>query len=174
MSANILLRSRLFTVERVEFATRAGHQITRDIIRHPGSVVILPVLNDFRVCLIRNFRVAVDSELIELPAGTLEPPEPPRQCAQRELIEETGYRAGQMELVTSFYPAPGILDEQMHLFVASDLTEGVPAREPGEQIENMVVRFGEAMDMIKRGEIQDAKTIVGLILCAERFPVDDR
>jgi ADP-ribose pyrophosphatase len=133
-------------------------------------VVLVPVLPDGRVCLIRNFRASVGEQLIELPAGTLEPPEPPLECAHRELQEETGYRARAMELVTSFYPAPGILDERMHLFLATELIEGTPAREAGEQIENFVVSLSDATTMIRHREIKDAKTIVGLLMYAAFFP----
>jgi ADP-ribose pyrophosphatase len=93
----------------------------------------------------------------------LEPDEPPLETAHRELIEETGYRAGQLKLMTAFFAAPGILDEWMHLFLATELTAGSPAREPGERIENYVVTVDHALDMVRRGEIHDAKTIVGLL-----------
>ena len=92
----------------------------------------------------------------------------PLDCAKRELIEETGYRALDMEKLTSFYPAPGILDELMHLFVARKLSAGDPAREIGEQIENYIVSPDEAHTLIANGQIRDAKTIVGLMLVAQR------
>ena len=169
MGAKALLHTRLFTVERVTYANPTGVEFARDIVRHPGSVVIVPVLEDGRICLIKNFRIAVDKHLLELPAGTLEASELPRDCAGRELIEETGYRAGQIELLTSFYAAPGILDEYMRLFLATDLTAGDPAREPGEQIENLVVSLDDAVEMIRCGEIEDAKTIVGLLMYKTLF-----
>jgi ADP-ribose pyrophosphatase len=131
-------------------------------------VVIVPLLDDGRVCLIRQFRLSVHETLIELPAGTLEPPEPPLACAQRELIEETGFRATRIEQVHAFFLSPGILDEKMHLFLATGLTAGDPRREAGEEIDNLLVPLDEAVAMIFRGEIQDAKTIVGL-LWAERI-----
>jgi ADP-ribose pyrophosphatase len=102
--------------------------------------------------------------MIELPAGTLDVGERPEDCAHRELIEETGYRAGRLEPLCSFYVAPGILDEYMHLFVASELTPGKPAREAEEQIENRVVSWDEALRMIHSGQIDDAKTLIGLLL----------
>jgi ADP-ribose pyrophosphatase len=159
-----LLRTRLFAVERVSYPDNQGRQFTREIIRHPGSVVVIPVLPDGKVCLIQNFRISVGEPLMELPAGTLEPPEPPLQCAHRELREETGYRAAKMELITSFYPAPGILDERMHLYLATGLSAGEPAREAGEQIENIVLAHPAALAMVRRGEIKDGKTIVGLLM----------
>jgi ADP-ribose pyrophosphatase len=125
--------------------------------------VIVPLLDDGRVCLIRNWRVAVGKTLIELPAGTLEPPEPAIETAEGELIEETGYRAKRIEFLHAFFLSPGILDEKMHLYLATGLTEGETAREEGEEIENWVVPLEEAVAMVFRGEIEDAKTIVGLL-----------
>jgi ADP-ribose pyrophosphatase len=116
-----------------------------------------------RVCLIRNYRVAVDESLLELPAGTLEPPEEPLATARRELAEETGYAAEQFHLLHAFYASPGILDERMWLVLATGLTAGTPDREPGELIENVVVTWEEALQLVDDGTIKDAKTIVGLL-----------
>lgn len=159
----MLLESAKFRVVRETVTTGAGKTKTRDIVRHPGACVILPLLDDGRVCLIRNWRIAVATTLIELPAGTLEPPEPPHETAERELIEETGYRAKKIEFLHAFFLSPGILDEKMHLYLATGLTAGQPAREEGEEIENWLVSWDDALAMIFRGEIQDAKTIVGLL-----------
>lgn len=159
-----LLETSRFRVVRVSYPTRAGTPRTREVVRHPGAVVILPIVDDEHVCLIRNYRVSVDQTLIELPAGTLEPGEPPAETARRELIEETGYRAERLEHLHSFFAAPGILDERMHLYVATGLTLGPTAREPGEEIDNLVVTWQQALDWIADGSIQDAKTMVGLLL----------
>ena len=166
--SELLLSTPRFRVVRELYVGAGGDTRSREIIRHPGAVVIVPLLDDGRVCLIRNYRVSVQQTLIELPAGTLEPPEPPLACAVRELIEETGFRATRVEQVHAFYLSPGILDERMHLFLATGLTAGDPAREAGEEIENLLVPLAEAVKMIFRGEIQDAKSIVGL-LWAERI-----
>ena len=159
----LLLTTSKFRVMRETIETPTGTKKTREIVRHPGACVIVPLLDDGRVCLIRNWRVAVGKTLIELPAGTLEPPEPPEVTAKRELIEETGYRARQIDSLHAFFLSPGILDEKMHLYLATGLTEGQTAREEGEEIENWLVAWNEAVAMIFRGEIQDAKTIVGLL-----------
>jgi ADP-ribose pyrophosphatase len=161
--AKTLLETRKFTVVRETVSTPGGKDKTREIVRHPGACVIVPLLDDGRVCLIRNFRIAVDETLIELPAGTLEPPELPAKTAERELIEETGYRAAKIELLQAFYASPGFLDEKMHLYLATGLTAGESALEEGEEIENLLVPFEQAVEMVFRGEIQDAKTIVGLL-----------
>ncbi len=122
------------------------------------------MLDDGSICLIKNYRVSVDETLIEIPAGTLLPNETPLACARRELIEETGYRAAKLDQLMAFYAAPGILDEFMHLFLATGLRGGDPAREPGEQIENHIVTIDEAKSLITDGRIRDAKTMVGLLM----------
>lgn len=162
-TAKVLLTTEKFTVERISFEGRRGEGCTKDVIRHPGAVAVLPLLDGGRVCLIRNHRRAVDQSLIELPAGTLDPGESPAACARRELAEETGYEGGQLESLGWFYLSPGILDERMHLFAATALREGEPNRTPVEEIENLVVDFDDALRMIDEGTIHDAKTIVGLL-----------
>ncbi len=134
----------------------------REVVRHGGSVTIIPLLDRQRVCLIRNFRVAVGRRLLELPAGTREPDEPVEETARRELLEETGYRADRWERLPGFFVSPGILDERMELFLATGLTPGNPAREPGEEIENAILSWDEIERRIDSGEIEDAKTLVGL------------
>lgn len=172
MEEQHLLTARRFEVKRVKQSLGNGGTIQREVVRHPGSVVIVPRIDELHVCLIRNFRVAVGKSLLELPAGTLENDEPPQACAARELTEETGYRAQSVRDLGGFYAAPGILDEYMHLFVADELTEGEPAREEGEEIENLVVTWSEAFDLIRTGQIEDAKTIVGLMRCYHELRSD--
>jgi ADP-ribose pyrophosphatase len=163
MPEELLLTTSRFKVVRDSYQTSSGQTKSREIVRHTGAVVIVPRLADGSVCLIRNYRISVNQTLIELPAGTLDPQETPQSQAERELIEETGYRAGSMQKLHAFYLSPGILDERMHLFLATDLTAGDAAREFGEEITNFVVPWAEAIAMIFRGEIQDAKTIASLL-----------
>ncbi len=162
-----LLKTRRFTVVRLSRPIDGGAIKRTEIVRHPGSVVVLPLLENDQICLIRNVRLTVGAKLIELPAGTLEPGEDPQACAERELIEETGYRPGSMTHLVDFYPAPGLTDERMHLFLASNLTPGPPAREPEEQIENLIVTRQQAFAYLRSGEIVDAKTMIGLMLLAQ-------
>lgn len=138
--------------------------LVRHTVEHPGAVAIIPLVDDQHVCLIRNHRIAVGKTLIELPAGTCEPPEPAGQTAARELQEETGYRAAHWQQLPGFFMSPGILNERMHLFVAKDLTPGPPAREADEQIDNLVVPWEEAIAMTLRGEIEDAKSVAALLV----------
>jgi ADP-ribose pyrophosphatase len=160
---DLLLETSRFRVVRVTHDLPGGGTKSREVVRHPGAVVILPMVDDSHVCLIRNFRISVNQTLVELPAGTLEPPEPPEITAERELIEETGYRAAKIDFLHAFYLAPGILDEKMHLFVAHGLTRGETAREVGEEIENLVVPYETAISMIFDGTIKDGKTIASLL-----------
>ncbi len=134
------------------------------VIRHPGSAVILPLISDDELVVIHNFRPALDREIIEIPAGTLEPGEDPLACAMRELAEETGYRAGSMEPLVECWPTPGICDEKMRIFVARDLTAGATNFDAGERIRVATMGYDAALRAIATGAIQDAKTIVALLL----------
>ncbi len=163
-----LFTGRRFRVVRRRQTLQDGSQHDREVILHPGAVVILPLLPHDRLLLIRNHRAAVDETLIELPAGTLEPGEEPSVAARRELEEETGYRAGSLEFVHAFWMSPGILRERMHLYVARDLTHGQMHLDAGEQIEPLTLTWQEALDLVRTGQIQDAKTLIGL-LWADRW-----
>jgi ADP-ribose pyrophosphatase len=158
---HLLSTSRFDVVERMT----TGNQgvVRRQVIHHPGAVTIIPMVDENHVCLIRNYRLSVDQTLIELPAGTLEPNEEPDRTALRELTEETGYQAKNMQHVHGFFLSPGILDEWMHLYVATDLVPGPPAREPGETIENLVVPWKQAIQWVHEQKIHDAKTMIGLL-----------
>ncbi|MBA63829.1 MAG: NUDIX hydrolase [Planctomycetaceae bacterium] len=159
-----LLSTSRFDVVQVPADPANPNGKQRQVIRHPGAVAILPLVDDTHLCLIRNYRVSVGKELLELPAGTLEPEEPHAVTAERELIEETGYRPSKLELVHSFYLSPGILDEQMHLYVATGLTQGEAAREEGELITNYVVSWKTALQLVKECKICDAKSIAGILM----------
>jgi ADP-ribose pyrophosphatase len=160
----ILYTSRIFKVVRKFITNRSGTQLERHIVVHPGAVVILPILSDGRVVLIRQSRVAVDEDdLIELPAGTIEPGEEPLVTARRELMEETGYRAGELIPIMKFYTSPGFVKEEMRLYKATKLTAGPMALDEDEKIEPLLVEVPHAMKMVFSGAIRDAKTIIGLL-----------
>lgn len=164
--SQLLLTASRFTVQRVTQLLDDGSTISREVVKHPGAVVIVPVLDDGRICLIRNFRIAVGQELLELPAGTLEPPEPPLETARRELIEETGFRCEKLEPLCEFFMSPGILDEHMYCFLATGLTLGDPARERGEQIDNYPVTTSELANLLRNGQIKDSKSLSALLYYA--------
>jgi ADP-ribose pyrophosphatase len=145
-----------------------GRRHQREVVVHPGAVVILGITDDGNAVLIRNRRHAIDTVLLELPAGTLEPGEPPMNCAGRELLEETGYLAGKIEPLASFFTSPGILSERMHAFVATRLEKRSQALEDGEEIEVLEVPLHEAILAAEVGEIADAKSIATLLIYAAR------
>jgi ADP-ribose diphosphatase len=157
-----VLKTPRFRVVRLRRKLLDGTWHSREAVMHPGAAVILPLVDDDHICLIKNYRIAVDEELIELPAGTIDPSEDPLDTARRELLEETGYRAGSIEKLHEYWVSPGILNERMHFFVARELTPGTAQPERGEQIKTLVVSWHEALAMIDDRRIRDAKTIVGL------------
>ena len=163
-----LLEASRFTVVRRRQPLAAGGARIREVVLHPGSVVVVPLVSPDQVCLIDVVRPAVGATLLELPAGTLDREESLVDAARRELLEETGYRAGRIEAAGSFWMSPGILRERMHLFVAGDLEPGPQALEPGEEISTRVVPWAEAVLMCLDGRIEDAKTIAGILLVNAR------
>ena len=164
----ILLETSRFRVVRRRRRTAGGKVVTRETVQHPGAAAILPLFDDGRVCLVRNYRIAVKQTLIELPAGTLDPGESPATTAARELAEETGYTAARLEPLAELLMSPGILNERMHVFLATGLTSGNASPEPGEEIETLIVPWEEALAMIDDGRIQDAKTVAALLLYDRR------
>ena len=154
-TGEVLFRGRRFRVERVPQPCADGSVRDREVVVHPGSVVVVPFVTPATVCLVEVVRVAVGRTLLELPAGTLDRDEPPIATAARELAEETGFQAGRVE--------PGILRERMHLFVAHDLVAGEQALEPGELIRPRVVLWDEAVEMCLDGRIDDAKSVAGIL-----------
>ena len=151
-----------------------GKRTRREVVVHPGAVVVLPFLPDGRVLLIRNYRYAIGQNLVELPAGTMERNEDPINCAGRELLEETGYTAGRLKPLSHFYTSPGILSERMYAFAAYDLERGTAAPEEGEEIQPMPVAWEEAIDMVRTGDIQDGKTIATLLMYDKFYGVQKK
>jgi ADP-ribose pyrophosphatase len=176
----ILYHGKKFDVLRAVTAGRDGAKVERVVVRHPGSVVILPVLEPAgarpvgeqgsgpQVVAILNRRYSLGRDLLELPAGTNEYKEEPLACAHRELIEETGYKAGRMEYLGRFYTSPGMTDELMHAFVARDLSFVGQALEADEEIRVRPIGVGEALAMVDRGEIEDAKSVLCLLWARAR------
>lgn len=158
----ILLTAKKFSVERRTLRDPNGKTIEREVVVHPGAVVILPVLDRKRIVMIRNFRYSVNEELLELPAGTAEPDEPAIETARRELEEETGYRAETMTPLAEFYASPGVMTELMRAFVAEGLTKIEQRLEADERIKVEVVTVARAREMLAKGELRDGKTMATL------------
>jgi ADP-ribose pyrophosphatase len=141
----------------------SGRETVREVIEHDGAVVIIPVDEDKNVLLVRQFRYAVNKELLELPAGGIDPGETPAQAAFREMQEETGYAPGRLQNLGGFYSAPGYAGEFLHLFLAEELTPARLIAEDTEEIKLVRMPLEEAVGLIKSGEIQDAKSVAGLL-----------
>lgn len=152
-----------FCVEAVKIGLPDGRVADREIVVHPGAVVILGLLDDGRVVMIKNVRFAVGQTLWELPAGTLEVGEDPAACAARELIEETGYEASEIEALCDFYSSPGICTERMYAFVARGLAHVGQDLDDTEQIEVCEVSMEDVERMILSGEIADGKTLATVL-----------
>ena len=139
-----------------------------EMLRHPGAAAVVPLVDaldhpDPRVMLIRQFRHAADGFIWEVPAGRLDPGETPEQCAARELEEEIGMRAGRLARLTTIYTTPGFTDERIHLFVATALETGRQERETDEFMEIETLAWSKVLDMVRTGQIVDAKTLVSLM-----------
>ena len=170
LSSKVVYQGKVFQVTSDKVKEPTGVTAIRDVIRHSGSVVILPVDEsgkEPRVLLERQYRYAAQSYLWELPAGRIDPGESALAGAKRELIEETGYRAKKWKRVLHFYASPGFLDETMSIFLARDLTLGEAQPEDDESIECHLVPLSEAVDMVFSGKIHDGKAIAGVLWLAE-------
>jgi ADP-ribose pyrophosphatase len=163
LSSEMIYQGKVFGLRRDEVVEPSGLRATREVITHPGSVVVLPVLPDGRIVMIRQYRHATRQYLWELVAGRKEPEETPKQGAARELLEETGYRAKRYKVFLDVFPTPGFLEERMYLLLAEGLTAGEAQPEEDEKIEVRPFKLKELKQMIKSGRLQDAKSIAGIL-----------
>ena len=166
--STLIRKGRVFDFYAETITLPNGVSLDMEIIRHPGAAGIVPVMDDGSVILLKQYRHAVGGFIWEIPAGTIDHGEDARQCAERELIEETGYAARHFERLAEITPLPAYSDERIYLFVATGLTQAAQNLDPDELLVVHRVELGLAMKMITDGEIQDAKTIVGLQLAANR------
>jgi ADP-ribose pyrophosphatase len=163
-----IFEGRVFDVT-VDTVREHGHTYTREVVHHSGSAVILPAFEDGTIALVRQYRHPAVKYLLELPAGTLNDRERPEDGAARELEEELGVRAGKLEKLAEFFVSPGFCEEKMWLYLATDLSASAQKLEDDEFIEIVRVSVDRALQMISDGEIEDAKTIIGLLLAAPRL-----
>jgi len=164
-----LLSGGIFDVERAAWTLEGGQRVERTVVRHPGAVTIVPVLDDGSVVLIRNARIAVNARLWELPAGKLEMGESPVDTARRELSEETGYACAQLVPLGTFFTSPGFCDEVMHCFLAEGLRAGEAHPEPGEDLIVGTVGLERLWSMVDDGTLIDGKTMAALLLWQRRL-----
>jgi ADP-ribose pyrophosphatase len=156
---NVLHRYRIFAIVEQALRLPSGRTVVRQVVQHPGAVVIIPPLEDNCLVLIAQYRFAVGETLLEFPAGTLEPGEAPLECARRELIEETGYRAEHWRALGILYPSPGYCDEQQYLFMATGLVPEHVAGDEDEILEVKGLTVQEVERAIADGTLVDAKSI---------------
>jgi len=149
-----------------------GRTYVREVVGHPGGAAIVPVFEDETVALVIQYRHPTRSYVLELPAGRLDPGERAPETAARELEEEVGLVAGRMELLSEFHTTPGFCAERLWVFLATDLRETARRHEEDEIIEVVRMPFARALGMVASGEIDDAKTIIGLLLAARRLGVE--
>jgi ADP-ribose pyrophosphatase len=170
ISSRTLYSGRVVELKLDRVIEPGGVTADREVVRHRGSVVVVPHLPDGRLVVVRQYRYAARQWLWELVAGGLEPGETPRAAARRELLEETGYRARSVKLLCDFYSSPGFLSERMFLVEARGLTRSKACPEPDERIRVGRFTLGQLVKMLRSQEIHDAKTLVGILwlLCSRR------
>ena len=168
LSSEEVYRGRLIGVAR-DTVREAGKTYVREVVRHPGGAAVVAYFEDGTVALVSQYRHPTVRYLLELPAGKLDPGERPEETAAREMEEELGVVAGRLEQLTEFYTTPGFCAEKLWVFLATDLSETARRCEDDEIIEVVRLPFARALEMIASREIEDAKTIIGLLLAARRL-----
>jgi ADP-ribose pyrophosphatase len=163
LSSEEIYKGPVFGVRRDEVLEPNGVRATREVITHPGSVVVLPVLPGGHIVLIRQYRHATRLYMWELVAGRIDPGEGVRQAAARELLEETGYRARRYRVFLDVFPTPGFLEERMYILLAEGLTAGEAQPEEDEKITAKAFTRARLDNMIRKGELRDAKSVAGLL-----------
>ena len=166
ISSEIVYEGPVFKVRKHKVET-VGGQSVRDIVEHSGGAIMVAVREDGKVLLEKQYRKALESDFIELPAGKADPGEEPVVTATRELAEETGYYAGDVRHLISFYPTCGYSNEHLHIYICKDLTKGEKHLDRDECIDLEWIDPDEIISRISSGEIQDSKTIIGILFARQ-------
>jgi len=166
LNSKVIYQGRVFGVRRDRVVEPGGIRVTRDVVTHNGSVVVLPVFSDGRLLLIRQYRHAVGAFLWELVAGRVEPDEPPLTAARRELLEETGCKARRFRRLMKVFPTPGFVSEWMVVYLAEGLAQGAARPEDDERIRSRRFSLRRVEQMIRRGTLRDAKSIAAVLYYA--------
>jgi ADP-ribose pyrophosphatase len=164
LESQTVFAGKILTVRCDRVRLPDGREATREVVGHPGAVAVVPVTAAGEVVLVRQYRYPIGQELLEVPAGKLDKGEAPEDCAYRELEEETGYRAGRMEHLATFYTAPGFTDEIMHLYLARDLSKTTQNTDGDEFISVEYYKPAQLKALLADKKIIDAKTIVGILM----------
>ncbi len=164
LKSEIVYHGRKFNIVKENIVLPNGKKAIREIVDFPGASAILPVIDEDKILLIKQFRTSVHDWILEVPAGTLKPGEDPLSCAKRELEEETGYVAHKWTKLASILTSPGYSNEILHIFLAEELEKREKKPEETEVIENIIIPYDEALRKIFSGEIIDGKTIVALLM----------
>ncbi|MFN0083834.1 MAG: NUDIX hydrolase [Blastocatellia bacterium] len=159
-----IFRGAVFDVDRDRLREENGQEISRDVVRHPGGAGGLPLFDDGRVALVRQYRHPAGRDLLEIPAGRVEPGESAELCAAREIEQEIGFRAGRMQKLAEFYSTPGFCEERLYVYLATGLTMTAQNLDHDEMVEIVYLPMREAVRMAERGEIEDSKSIIALLL----------
>jgi ADP-ribose pyrophosphatase len=160
-------RGRILTLVVDRIIEPSGIEVEREVVRHAGAAVMLPLTDEHEVVLVRQFRYAVERFIWEVPAGHIAPGERPEETARRELVEETGYYPHRLEKLAAVFPSPGFSDEVMHVFLATRLEKGAASPEDDESLEVGLFSVEEATAMVSEGQIADGKTLLSLMLLKE-------
>jgi ADP-ribose pyrophosphatase len=158
----------IFDIERDRMIDNSGREIVREVVRHPGGAGGLPLFADGRVALVSQYRHPARRELLEIPAGRIESGETPDECAKREIEAEIGTHVGRVEKLAEFFSTPGFCEEKLHIYLATDLSPAPQSLDPDELIQIVYLPFGKALELVRSGQIEDSKTIIALLLAAER------
>lgn len=164
-SEDVAWTGRIFNVDRLRVREPNGREALRDVVRHPGAVAIVALTEDGRICLVRQYRTALGRVTVEIPAGKLDPGEDPLDCANRELREETGMEADKMAFLTTIATSVGFADELIHIYLATGLRFTRSDPDADEFINVDLVELPELIDAVLDGRIEDAKTVVGALIC---------
>ena len=165
LTEDVVWTGRIFNVDRLQVQLPDGRTAIRDVVRHPGAVAIVALTDEGRICLVRQYRTALGRVTVEIPAGKLDPGEDPLECASRELLEETGMIAEKIAYLTTIATSDGFTDELIPIYMATGLSFSKSSPDADEFINVDLVEVGELVDAVLDGRIEDAKTVVGALLC---------
>lgn len=165
LSEDVAWTGRIFNVNRLQVELPDGRKAVRDVVRHPGAVAVVALTDEGRICLVRQYRTALGRVTVEIPAGKLTPGEDPLEAAGRELLEETGMSAQKIAFLTTIASSDGFCDELIHIYMATGLEFSKSSPDADEFINVDLVELSELVDAVLDGRIEDAKTVVGALLC---------